>query len=237
MKNKKALTQENILVIIVVAFIFFFAYSIAQMGPAPIEFDENNSKEGGLKIELIGDEGDRGFVADAYYGDGAPFSIFRKESPIPCDEATPCECPPEDSFCEEHIYCHKGECSYKKISKIVWHAEVVNVGEAPLEVFLDNVLTEPESTEFNESFSKEIGKSKVLKAYESFTFKTKIKGMDLFPYETGNPTIFTVELHAINLYNGERIPAEGSQTASQTLIIDPTPTEGYTVTLTGEPQK
>ncbi len=237
MKNKQG-KADKLLVFVIIAIalvgvFYLFGTGVIKQEPAPIEFGDDDSEPGGLTLELIGEEGDRGYMAEEFYeivSNG--FAIVRGATAVACTTDTFCQarCPTGDTFCDSHITCYAEKCSYKQITGFAQHTEVANVGEAILNVFFDSATTSPASTAFNTAYAGKIGTSVVLEQGEKYDFVSA--DMSLSTYETGTATAFTVGAHAVNQYTGARIPITGSQTSSVTLTVYPDPaTEGFTISL------
>lgn len=236
--NKQGKTDNRVIAIVVVlAVILVLFLWVSGTGmkqkPTPIEFGEDTSEPGGLKIELVGEEGDRGYMDEDFYKiTSGGFAIIRGATAVSCTSDSVCttRCDATDTFCLDHITCYEDKCSYKQISAFAQHTEVANTGEAILDVFLDSATTNPASTAFGLAYSGKIGTSVILKSGEKYDFVSS--DMLLATYETGTATTFTVGAHAINQYTGTRIPSSGSQTSSVVLTIYPDPTgAGFTITL------
>ncbi len=236
--NKQGKTNKLIVFVIIAAVVVLLIYlfsggGIVKQIPAPIEFGEDSSEPGGLQIELIGEDGDRGYMDEDFYQiTSSGFSIIRGATAISCASDSTCtaRCDPTDAFCLTHITCYADKCSYKQVSAFAQHTEVANTGEAILEVFLDSATTNPASTAFGLAYSGKIGTSVILNAGETYDFVSS--DMPLSTYETGAATTFTVGAHAVNQYTGVRLPSSGSQTSSVVLAIYPDPTSsGFTITL------
>jgi len=237
MKNKQGKTDKLLVFVIiavaVIAGIYLFGGGLTKQEPAPIEFGDDDSEAGGLKLELIGEEGDRGYMGEEFYEiTSGGFAIIRGATAVACTTDTFCRarCPVGDTFCDTHITCYADKCSYKQITAFAQHTEVANVGEAILKVFFDSAVTSPASTAFNTAYIGKIGTSVILEQGEKYDFVST--DMSLSTYETGTPTTFIVGAHAVNQYTGVRIPTTGSQTSSVVLTVYPDPTtEGFTISL------
>jgi hypothetical protein len=228
--------KVNFLVIILVAtvgILLFFMYfqGVEKQRPGPIVFGEDDSSPGGLRIELVFEDGSRTFMGEEFYEifPSTGFSIVRGATAVSCTTDSFCvaRCPVGDTVCESNIKCYDSKCSYNAVTAIAWHAQILNEGGAVIDVTLDSATTNPVSTAFNTAYSSLIGTTTTLSSGQSSYFSSG--DMPVSSYETGTSTTFTISASGVDNYYGTNL---GSQTSSIVLTVYPDPTPGaFTIQL------
>lgn len=221
------------ILIVVIGILMFFMYfqGMEKQRPGPIVFGEDDSSPGGLKIELVFEDGSRTFMGEEFYEifPSGAFAIVRGATAVSCTTDAFCalRCPAGDTECGNNIMCYDNKCSYSEVAAIAWHAQILNEGGAIIDVTLDSATTTPTSTAFNAAYLSLIGTTVTLANGESDTFTSE--DMPVSSYETGVSTTFTLSASGMDTYYRTSL---GSETSDVTLTVYPDPTAGaFTIQL------
>ena len=240
--NKKAQNWIVILLVgvaLAVFIMYFMTDKVEKQVPHDVNIEEN---EGGtLTVRMRDEAGDTGeMLRDFYKVTGVIGSVIKGTTSVTCTTNQNCidKCQ-GNQFCLDHIFCYQDRCNYgpgasgTKITQIALDAGGINTGQSTLDVTFDSATTSPASTKFGAAHAGNLGITKEAAPGQTAVFSSQF--FDIAGYETGSQTTFTVALHAVDQFNGQRYPASGSLTSSVNLVISPDPTGGFTVAISQLP--